>query len=218
MEANLRTIFQEDWMTLLIISTLLLLSWSKFLFPQLYHQFKFVLVNQKYCLSFHKGKMLSHPYVLTMNMIAWLNISLFIYLIAPDLFPKLTSKFELSFLYIAAYTAGFILIKINLQLLLGEVFDNQLIKRLLFSKLSLLSFNSWILSLGSIVLIYLLNHNIIVIYSVSFLVLLLYLIGYVNTLRNHKKYVFSQLLYIILYLCALEIAPVIIIINYLKIA
>lgn len=205
-------------MALLIVGSLILLSWSKFLFPQLYSQFKYVLVNQKYQLSFHKGKMFSHPFSLSMSVTAWLNISLFAYLVLPELVPSLEFKFELSYVYIAFYLAAYLLLKSWSQILLAEIFENQLIKRLLFAKMSILSFNSWILTLGSLLLIYLSNHNIIIIYSTISLFLLLYTLGYINVLRKHKIELFKQFLYFILYLCALEIAPLIIIINYLKIA
>lgn len=205
-------------MGFILVGALLLISWSKFLYPQLYSQYKSLLFNQKYLLSFHKGKMLSHPYVLSMGIVSWLNLSLFCYLIIPDLFPGLENQFKLSYLHIATYSASFIVIKTWIQLLLTRVFDNQLIKRLLLSKLSFLSFSSLVLAIGSLLLIYLSNHNLIIIYSIISLFLLLYLIGCFNELRNHKKIAFKHLLYFILYLCSLEIAPLIIIINYLKIA
>lgn len=205
-------------MALLIVGSLMLLSWSKYLYPQVYSQFKYVLVNQKYQLSFHKGKMFSHPFSLSMSITAWLNISLFAYLVLPDLVPSLEFVFELSYTYIAFYIAAYLLLKSLAQQILAEVFENQLIKRLLFSKISILSFNSWILTLGSLLLIYLSNHNLIIIYSTISLFLLLYVLGYINVLRKHKIELFKQFLYFILYLCALEIAPLIIIINYLKIA
>jgi hypothetical protein len=217
-ETNLRTLFQEDWMALLIVGSMMLLSWSKYLYPQLYSQFKYVLVNQKYQLSFHKGKMLTHPFSLMMSISAWIHLSLFAYILIPEVTPDLERYFELSFIHIAIYTAVFLLIKTWTQILLADVFENQLIKRLLFSKMSLLSFNSWILTLSSILLIYLSNHNLIIIYSAISVFLLLYTIGYINALRNHKNQLFKQFMYFILYLCTLEIAPILIIINYLKIA
>ncbi len=205
-------------MALLLVSSLMLLSWSKFLYPQRYSQFKYVLINQKYLLSFHKGKMLTHPFSLIMSFTAWINLSLFVYLLIPDLVPHLNLYFELSFLHVAMYTAAFLMIKAWVQILLSEVFENQIIRRLQFSKISILSFNSWILTLSSLLLIYLSNHNLIIIYSTISLFLLLYTIGYINVLRIHKNQLFKQILYFILYLCALEIAPILIIINYLKIA
>lgn len=205
-------------MALLLVGSLILLSWSKYLYPQLYSQFKYVLINQKYLLSFHKGKMLTHPFVLIMSITTWINLSLFVYLLIPNLVPDLNLYFELSFLQIAIYTAAFIMIKTWTQILLSEVFENQLIRRLQFFKISILSFNSWLLTLSSLLLIYLSNHNLIIIYSTISLFLLLYAIGCINTLRIHKNQLFKQILYFILYLCALEISPILIIINYLKIA
>lgn len=205
-------------MALLLVGSLILLSWSKYLYPQLYSQFKYVLINQKYLLSFHKGKMLTHPFVLIMSITTWINLSLFVYLLIPNLVPDLNLYFELSFLQIAIYTAAFIMIKTWTQILLSEVFENQLIRRLQFFKISILSFNSWLLTLSSLLLIYLSNHNLIIIYSTISLFLLLYAIGCINTLRIHKNHLFKQILYFILYLCALEISPILIIINYLKIA
>ncbi len=205
-------------MALLLVGSLILLSWSKYLYPQLYSQFKYVLINQKYLLSFHKGKMLTHPFVLIMSITTWINLSLFVYLLIPNLVPDLNLYFELSFLQIAIYTAAFIMIKTWTQILLSEVFENQLIRRLQFFKISILSFNSWLLTLSSLLLIYLSNHNLIIIYSTISLFLLLYAIGCINTLRIHKNHLFKQILYFILYLCALEISPILIIIDYLKIA
>jgi len=112
---------------------------------------------------------------------------------------------------------AFLLVKVFLQLSNGFIFgSNRDISEIIFKKLSYLNHSGLIMLLANIMLAYVLKDSKLVIYVALFLILLVNGIGWVNVLRNHQKFITNNFFYFILYLCALEISPLIIIGGYLK--
>ena len=87
---------------------------------------------------------------------------------------------------------------------------------IIFKKLSYLNHSALIMLLANIVLTYVLKDSKPVIYISIFLILLINGIGWATLIKNHQKFIVNNFFYFILYLCALEIAPFVIIGSYLK--
>jgi hypothetical protein len=69
---------------------------------------------------------------------------------------------------------------------------------------------------ANIILTYVLNDSKIVVFVSIFLIVVVNVIGWITIIKNYQKIISSYFFYFILYLCALEIAPFVIIANYLK--
>jgi hypothetical protein len=69
---------------------------------------------------------------------------------------------------------------------------------------------------ANIILTYVLNDSKIVVFGSIFLIVVVNVIGWITIIKNYQKIISSYFFYFILYLCALEIAPFVIIANYLK--
>ncbi|WKX78310.1 DUF4271 domain-containing protein [Zobellia laminariae] len=118
---------------------------------------------------------------------------------------------------ILACILGFIVVKIILQMSNGFIFGSgKTISELIFKKLSYLNYSGIIMFLANVMLAYVAQGSEIVVYVAILLVLLINVIGWVTVLRNHQKFITSYFFYFILYLCALEISPFVIIGSYLK--
>ena len=74
-----------------------------------------------------------------------------------------------------------------------------------------------IMFIANVVLAYIVKDSQTVIYITFFLILLVNTIGWVTLLRNHQNFIAGNFFYFILYLCALEIAPWVIIGSYLNV-
>jgi hypothetical protein len=65
------------------------------------------------------------------------------------------------------------------------------------------------------VLTYILKDSLSVVYVAIFLIVTVNVVGLITLIKNHQKLITSHFFYFILYLCALEIAPLVIILNAL---
>jgi hypothetical protein len=109
------------------------------------------------------------------------------------------------------------LVKVALQLGNGFIFNaNKTISELIFKKLSYLNYSALIMFVANTLLCYVFKESEVVVYTASFLILLINAIGWVTLLRNHQNFLAANFFYFILYLCALEIAPFVIIGSYLN--
>lgn len=213
MEVSLRHIVQLDGFILMILGSLGLLVLAKTWYPQLFNSFFRLLTNYKYVLLFNKGKDINHPFHLLVLIASWLNASLFLYLIIPLLFGI---EYVLEFMQILIFIMAFSVLKQLMQLFHGYIFKNKRIRRFLFAKASYFNLSSWLMLLSSILLLFTTKDDIPLIYLTITGVILINLTGFWQVLRINQKYILSHFFYFILYLCAFEIAPFIILSSYLK--
>ncbi|HSR59245.1 MAG TPA: DUF4271 domain-containing protein, partial [Robiginitalea sp.] len=87
----------------------------------------------------------------------------------------------------------------------------KLVGSLIFKKMSYLNYSTLALFGANLLLTYLLPLSKSIVLGGIFLALLVNIAGWVTILKMHQKYLSSHFFYFILYLCALEIAPLVII-------
>ena len=99
----------------------------------------------------------------------------------------------------------------------GFVFNTQKqINELIYTKQTYFNHSSLVLFGSNILLIYVLEHSKTLIYVTILLFILINAIGLAKLLKNYQKDFLGHLFYFILYLCTLEIAPLVLIGGYLK--
>ncbi|RIV44109.1 DUF4271 domain-containing protein [Flagellimonas pelagia] len=213
-----KSIVSLDWMTLVLFSSLVLLAIGKYWYSSKFLNFIILPFNDKYVLlNSKKGPLLNWFHIL-MSTFQLLNLSLFIFLAlrAFDVMPQGDPVF--TFLIVLGGLALFEFAKLLLQSFTGYVFNNQeFILGIIFSKTSYLNYSSIIIALANILLIYVLIDSKATIYGAIALIILINGIGTIKLLKNHQKAMFPYFVYFILYLCALEIAPLVLIGSYLKV-
>jgi len=146
-----------------------------------------------------------------------LNFSLFIYLAWNILSNSENDQYFLVFSIILGFLFLFLFGKILLQMGGGFVFNNnKIISEFIFKKLSYLNYSSIIMLAANIIITYVLKDSKMVVFVSIFLIVVVNVIGWITIIKNYQKLISGYFFYFILYLCALEIAPFIIIANYLK--
>ncbi|KPM32796.1 Hypothetical protein I595_1223 [Croceitalea dokdonensis DOKDO 023] len=197
--------------------SLALLALAKSMFPSSFSSFIILPFNDKYVkLTKDKGKIRSGFHVL-LTLFQLLNFSLFCFLSNNILNGHQIDFYPLVFWIMFAGLLFFVLVKIVLQFGNGYFFQNQsLMTNLIFEKLSYFNYSGLIAFFGNIILTYIFIQSVPTIYIIFLLIAMVNLIGIVNTLRNRQKLILSNLIYFILYLCALEISPLVILISFLK--
>tara|TARA_R110001583_G_scaffold138601_1_gene290248 strand:- start:63212 stop:63610 length:399 start_codon:yes stop_codon:yes gene_type:complete len=124
----------------------------------------------------------------------------------PFIFPLLLAGV---FLFLSAKTMA--------QLFNGFIFNSyKTFNELIFKKLTYLNYSGIILFIANVLLTYVFIDSRIVVSIALILFLVINIIGWVTVLRNYQNFISSYFFYFILYLCALEIAPLFIIGSFLK--
>lgn len=99
----------------------------------------------------------------------------------------------------------------------GYVFNtDKLMESLIFGKATYFNYSALVMFLASVLLAYVLPGNNTIVFISIFLIILINAIGWIALLKIHQKLIALHFFYFILYLCALEIAPFLLVINLLK--
>ncbi|MGB5479498.1 MAG: DUF4271 domain-containing protein, partial [Eudoraea sp.] len=206
-----------DWITAIIFSSILFMVIAKNLFYQRFLNFIILPFNNKYIFMYNKKDKLLNWFNIFFTLFQLLNFSLFIYLASNILSNSESDQYPVVFLIILGFLFLFLFSKILLQMGGGFVFNNnKIISEFIFKKLSYLNYSSIIMLASNIIITYVLTDSKIVVFSSIFLIVVINVIGWITIIKNYQKLISSYFFYFILYLCALEIAPFVIIVNYLK--
>ncbi len=218
MEPVLREIGELDWITLIIFSSLIFLVLAKSLFYSRFLNFMILPFNNKYIFLYNKKDRLMNWFHIFFTAFQLLNLSLFLYLAISIYKPNEVLPSPLLFALILGLVFLFLFVKILIQLGNSTIFNNQsVIAEILFKKISYLNYSSLVMFLANVVLTYVFIGSKTVVILGSALVLLILIMGWVTIIKTHLKFLTNYFFYFILYLCALEIAPIIIVVNALKV-
>jgi len=217
MEPVQRVIHNLNWITVIIFSSILCIVIAKNLFYNRFLNFMILPFNNKYIFMYNKKDKLINWFNIFFTLFQLLNFSLFIYYASNILSNSNSELYFLVFSIILGFLVLFLFGKILLQLGSGFIFNNnKIISEFIFKKLSYLNFSSIIMLAANIVLTYVFKDSKIVVFVCIFLVVVVNIIGWITIIKNYQKIISGYFFYFILYLCALEIAPFVIIANYLK--
>lgn len=217
MEPILRNTAVIDWITILIFVSLLFVVMAKGAFYTRFINFIILPFNNKYIFMYGKKDKLLNWFNLFLGLFLIINLSLFIYISRSIIFEPRENSALIIFPLIAGLWVLFMLLKIGLQLCNSFIFGIQKsISDIIFKKISYFNYCGLIMFLANIMLAYIFIDSKVVVYVAILLILLINVIGWTTVLRNHQKFITSNFFYFILYLCALEIAPFILIGSYLK--
>lgn len=208
MQALERSVTSNDWITLVFVTSLLLITVAKLVYESRFIDFAELLINEKYLLKAGKTIQFEHPFNLILFTVQFLSISLFLYLafIQFDVNSDVTSF--LLYLRIALAYVVFVSLKFFIERMLGVLFKGeQQLNAYQLSKLSYRSYFAFILIPVNAIFVYAVHPNMLVIEIVVGIFLIFNIISLFNTYRRYEKLIYNNLFYFILYLCALEIAP-----------
>lgn len=217
MEATNRFVENFDGITIIMVISLLMVAIAKTLFYNRFTNFIILPFNNKYISLYNKKDKLVNWFHIFFSVFQLLNFSIYIYYISKILFEGGTQDYLLSIFLILSLLILYLLSKILLQLGGGIIFNNhRVIVELIFRKLTYLNYSGIIMLIANIILSYIIPNSKIVLFISIFLIGLINLIGWVRIIKNYQILISGYFFYFILYLCALEIAPFVIIANYLK--
>lgn len=212
----IREVISNDWFTIFLVIGLACLTVSKYLFSPRFKDFIAVIGNSKYLKIYARDQkfidgfdaLLFGNLIVSVSIFAYVSYSTFVSAAEfnPDQFFKLLFGVGVLFL-----------IKILLERLIGSVFEiDDLIDSYLFQKTTFKNYSGLVLLPINCILIYTLYPSKTIIYGVLGLLIVVNLVGFISTFKTHQKQLLNNIFYFILYLCALEIGPYLILYKLIK--
>ena len=210
MQATERIYEYQDWITILFLACFVLLALAKILFPQRFEEFTSLLNSGKFIAFKGKENKAFHAFNILLLSIQAISVSIFLYIIYRFFWEIETSPM---IVFIRIFTAYFclILIKAGVEKIIGNIFEiDDKIDYYIFQKFSYRNFLSIFLLFASLFLIYTFHPTALIIGLIGGSAIIANAIGLIVIYRRNQSVLSANWFYFILYLCALEIAPYII--------
>jgi len=212
----MRNFITYEWFTIFTIIGLFSIVAAKFINTLRFNDFLYVIGNSKYLKIYTKDQKFIDQFdsFLFINLV--LSFSIFIYFAYSTFISPIS--FELtSFLKLLFAVSTIIIIKILLERLIGSLFEiDGLIDHYLFQKTTFKNYSGIVFLSANLLLLYTNVHVEIVIISAFSLVCLINLIGFLTSFKTYQKLLNPNFFYFLLYLCALEIGPYVLLFKVIR--
>ena len=210
MEAIERYSTSNDLLTLIILLVLVLLVLARKMFPYRFEDFTSLITSGKFLVIKSKEYKAMFGFNVIMLISHILSISVFLYVLY-RYFIGIENNSGVILLRIITAYSFFVLLKITVEKIIANVFDiDEAIDTYLYQKHTYRNFISLFLFPVSIILVYSQNPQPWVFYTTAALYLITIIFSYSRVIQKNMNIATRNWFYFILYLCALEITPYII--------
>jgi len=212
----MRNFITHEWFTIFTILGVFAITIAKYLNTLRFNDFLFVVGNSKYLKIYSKDQKFLDPFDAFLFLNLAFSASIFLYFSYSTFVSPL--KFDLIFFLKLFFAVSVIvIIKTLLERLIGSLFEiDSLIDGYLFQKITFLNYSGFVFLIANLLLLYTASDaKIIIIISFS-LICLINLIGFATSLKNYQKIINPNFFYFLLYLCALEIAPYVLLYKVIR--
>ncbi|WP_299520945.1 DUF4271 domain-containing protein [Winogradskyella sp.] len=212
----MRNFITYEWFTVFTILGIVAITIAKYLNTLRFNDFLSVIGNSKYLKIYSKDQKFIDPF----DGFLFLNLafsgSIFLYFSYSTFISPLA--FELVFfLKLFFAVAVIVIIKTLLERLIGSLFEiDSIVDGYLFQKITFLNYSGFILLPANLLLLYTSNYSKIIIIVSFSLICLINLIGFATSFKNYQKIINPNYFYFLLYLCALEIAPYVLLYKVIR--
>lgn len=207
-EAVLRYVSSTQWMTVFCVLCLVILAVTRMLYDYRFLNFVQLFISDKYLLLERNQNDLSSPFTVLLISVQIIAASLFIHLFLSAFQPYLLSSSFLSFIQILALYSLFVIGKLLIEKIVGSIFMiDGIMDSYLFIKTSYRNYVGLFILFITILLIYTLEPTQKLYTIIGVALFFSHLIIMISIFRKYNSLISQHLFYFILYLCALEIAP-----------
>jgi hypothetical protein len=206
----LRETISNEWYTILFVLSLLSITLAKYFYSSRFAEFLTVIGNSKYLKIYVKEQKFVDLFDALLFMNQLIAFSIFGFIAYNQFFVPLDFDI-LHLLKIGVGIGSILLIKVLLERLIGSLFDiDIIIDQYLFQKINYKNYTGLVLLPINMLLIFSIEPSKNWIYAILILLIIINLIGFTTSFKSYQKLILNNFFYFILYLCALEIAPYII--------
>ena len=185
-----------------------LVAFLRTFYPKHFADYQRLLVNNKYIVIYGKKETRGHLFTIVLYFLQCISLSLFLYIWLKS--EGITQLFNQRFMYLELLVIVIIVLSIKLlfQRWISSRFElSEFSKEYIFSRISYTSYASIMMILVLFIGVYSQMINRILLYTLLLLLLIISILSWVKIINANRKEIKSYLLYFILYLCTLEIAP-----------
>lgn len=212
----MRNYITHEWFTIFTVIGLFAIVIAKYLNTLRFNDFMYVIGNSKYLKIYTKDQKFIDQFDSFLFINLSLSLSIFIYFAYSTFVSPL--NFELiSFLKLLFAVSTIIIIKTLLERLIGSLFEiDSLVDDYLFQKTTFKNFSGLIFLSANLFLLYTDLRLDVIIISAFSTVCLINVIGFLSSFKSHQKSIYPNFFYFLLYLCALEIGPYILLFKAIR--
>ncbi|WP_373057716.1 DUF4271 domain-containing protein [Zunongwangia sp. H14] len=211
MQAIERQVESTDWITIILVVCILILAIIRNRYPQRFGEFLSMLTSNKFMMFKGKENNAFHPFNILLFLVNIAVVSLLLLLFytffegAPGISPKIL------YIRIATGYTCFVMVKTGIEKIIANIFGlDQQMDEYIFKKLGYRNFLALFVFIAVVFLTYAVSPTRNILYGLLLFLLLSNGLGLFMVIKQNQRLISQQLFYFILYLCALEIAPYII--------
>jgi hypothetical protein len=212
-------LIKSDWVTAVFVLILLLLGAAKYLYKDRLSELAIVFFSKRYFLNFGKeSQLIFSNFNKILFAVQTLVLALFIFLLTQFYFVAYSEENQLYlFLKIVIGISLYLSTRYAIGKILGVLFSlNRMQSRLAFSKTIYLYSISIIILPFILLTFYVKSLNLMMFQLTGLILCILLIVRYVFILKNNKSLLKNELFYFIVYLCALEMAPVLVVFKIIN--
>ena len=199
-----RIIESLDWVTLIMVGCILIIAILKVIYPKRFNDFIRLPVSNTYFLAKGKSEEVRHPYSILLFVIQLISTSLFVNLF----FLEKGKANVFLFLQILFVVFVFIIVKTSIEKMIGAIFSiEKLIDHYIYEKLSYRNFLSLLLIIINLIFYFSIKPDLNILLIITGILFLVNMLILSYSYKNYRSLIFSNLFYFLLYICALEISP-----------
>jgi len=199
-----RIIESLDWVTLIMVGCILIIAILKVIYPKRFNDFIRLPVSNNYFLAKGKSEELRHPFSILLFIIQIISIALFINLF----FLEKGKANMILFLKILFVVFVFIIVKTSIEKMIGAIFSiEKLIDHYIYEKLSYRNFLSLLLIITNLIFYFSIKPDLNILLILTGILFLGNMLILSYSYKKYRSLIFSNLFYFLLYICALEISP-----------
>ncbi|GAA4246282.1 DUF4271 domain-containing protein [Winogradskyella damuponensis] len=212
----MRNFITYEWFTIFTIVGLLSIVAAKFVNTLRFNDFLYVIGNSKYLKIYTKDQKFIDQFDSFLFINLALSFSIFIYFAHSTFISPI--PFELiAFLKLLFAVSTIIIIKTLIERLIGSLFEiDSLIDHYLFQKTTFKNYSGIVFLIANLFLLYTNIPLEITLISAFSLVCLINVIGFLTSFKTYQKLINLNFFYFLLYLCALEIGPYILLFKVIR--
>lgn len=206
-----------DWITLFLVGCVVLLSIAKYAYPRRFDEFILLPINNKYFFVHGKNHDLKHPFNVVLFVVQVISVSLFIYLFIKTKDPASLRAKPWIFVQICTAYSFFVALKFTIEKIIGSVFTlDKTINSYLYQKLSYRNLLAIGIFTANVIFFYVVPATVPNLIIAWVIILVLNCIALFYSYKIIGNLILRNFFYFILYLCALEISPYIILYKVLQ--
>ncbi|ATA75445.1 DUF4271 domain-containing protein [Capnocytophaga sp. H2931] len=208
MESHLLSPPFLSWIFPLFLFVFGVIAFMKMVYPNHFSEYVKLPLNDKYIVIYEKKERKIHLFTFFLFFLQWFSLSLFFYVCGQiyDLqFPVSTGFL---FLDIAVLLLLLLGLKLVVQTSIAQVFELRgFSKGYMFSRIAYSSYGAILVVVMLFFILYAVSLEKKYIYLLFGILLIINVLGWISIVKSNQKMIKPYIIYFILYLCTLEIAP-----------